>query len=154
MTRCGPEAAPRAGRGELLGSVWFWSLGLVLFEPLTPAHPREGPQQQMGLSYWALVAAGVSALLPSADTGGLSSGPGCLLWEMKLQSMQLSPPTHLFSCGGFLHPCVSLWGHSPSAGGVVLRDCTPNQSWALGRALAFPPCPTAHSHLPSPSAGL
>lgn len=153
LTRCGPEAAPRAGRGELLGFAWFWSLRLVLFEPLTPAHPREGPQQQIGAQPLGIGCC--RGQCPFQQTqGGLSSEPGCLLRERELQSMQLSPPTPLFSCGGFFHPCVSLWGRSPSAGGAVLRGCTPTQSWALRRALAFPPCPTAHSHLPSSSAGL
>lgn len=126
MTRCDPEAAPRAGRGELLGSVWFWSLGLVLFEPLTPAYPREGSQQQMRAQ--PLGMACCRAQCPSQQTqGGLSSEPGSLLREWELQSVQLSPPTPLCSCGCFLDPCVSLWGHSLSAGGAVLGGCTPTQ---------------------------
>lgn len=35
-----------------------------------------------------------------------------------------------------------------------MRGCTPTQGWALGRGVAFPPCPVAHSPLLSLSAGL
>lgn len=80
-----------AGRGELLGSAEFWSLGIVLFEPLIHSCPSQGGSQQH------VGAQALQGSVPfSTHPGWAFSEPGCLLQERELQSLQLLQSSNTF----------------------------------------------------------
>lgn len=153
-----------AVRGELLDSRRFWSVGLVLFEPLAPARPREvlpavdrGWVQRRGVRW-------CRDRYPSQEMQSvLSSKPGFLLRKREeLKSVQLLLPTPLFSQGYFLRPYISLWGNKRLGWGALVswQHCPLRLDLAVGCGVPSTPSGSVRtasslvSHLSSPSAGL
>lgn len=74
--------------------------GLCFFEPLVPACLGKSPCSRWGLGCGTLVAAGIRA--PQERQRLLSNKPGFSLRKREeLKSVQLLPPTPLFSGGSF-----------------------------------------------------
>lgn len=145
LTRCGSEAALCAGRGELLGSVWFWSLGLCFLSPSLLPIPGRAPSSRWGLSHWALVAAGVSALFSRHRVGfplslaacyGRGNYNPCSCHLQHLSSVVVVSFTPVFHCG---------------VTALQLGCCTeglhPNPSLGFGEGFGLPSIPNSSSSL-------